>query len=104
MTSERRIIGAASEFYRVRVMSVDATDEPDFEWHDDILYRAPSVDQPEERVLWAVEAVALDDAETVTRIACFESYGHAMEFLGSVREDLAELTKSGFEEQHLGKA
>ena len=37
-------IGAADEFWRLRLTRVDTTDELDFEWHDDILYREPAIE------------------------------------------------------------
>ncbi|MDY0087286.1 MAG: hypothetical protein RBS78_01820 [Coriobacteriia bacterium] len=101
MTPRRRIIGAASEFYRLRVTSVDATEEPDFEWHDDILFRTPTIDHPEDRTLWAVEAVALGETESVHRISCFDSYDEAVDHAHAAEDDLADLTKSGFEERYL---
>jgi hypothetical protein len=97
-----RIIGAASEFYRLRLASVDATEEPDFEWRDDILYRTPLAEAPDERTEWVIEAVTIDVDETVTEVARFSDYDEAHEFLGSVEENLQDLTKSGFEERYLG--
>jgi len=85
----------------VRLTSVDATAEPDFEWREDILYRAPAAQMPEERTEWLIEAVTLDEAEAVTRIARFDDYDEARAFLDSVEEDLGELTKSQFEARHL---
>lgn len=96
-----RIIGAASEFYRLRLTRLDATDEPDFEWRDDILYRSPPAERPEEREEWLVEAVTLDEHETVTEVGRFADAQAARECLAAAEEDLAELTKSGFEERHL---
>jgi hypothetical protein len=98
----KRIIGAASEFYRLRLASVDATVEPDFEWRDDILYRTPPADAPDERIDWVIEAVTLDAHETVSQVARFSDYDEAHAFLGTVEEDLEDLTKSGFEERYLG--
>jgi hypothetical protein len=80
------VIGNADEFWRLRVTKVDTTQGLDFEWHDDILYREPHV-----------EAVRLDDADTVVRLATYSSADDAREFLGVAQEDLADLTKSRFE-------
>ncbi len=97
-----KIIGPACEFYRVRLTSVDATAEPDFEWREDILYRTPPTEMPEERTEWVVEVVTLDEAEEVTRVSRFNDHEAARAFLDSVEEDLRELTKSQFEARHLG--
>jgi hypothetical protein len=96
-----RIIGAASEFYRLRLTRYDATDEPDFEWRDDVLYRTPPAERIEEREEWAVEAVTLDEHETISELARFAASDEAHEFLDTAGEDLQELTKSGFEERYL---
>ncbi|MDF1542441.1 MAG: hypothetical protein RQ731_01030 [Anaerosomatales bacterium] len=99
-----RIIGAASEFYRLRLTRYDATDEPDFEWRDDILYRSQPTESVEERVEWAVEAVTLDENESVTELGRFDTADGAHELMESAEEDLQELTKSGFEERYLTQA
>lgn len=96
-----KIIGPAVEFYRVRLTRLDATEEPDFEWRDDVLYRQMPPEVPQERVVWVVEAVSLDESETVTEIERFDDADAAHECLGRVEEDMADLTKSGFEERYL---
>lgn len=96
-----KIIGAASEFYRLRVTRIDATEEPAFEWREDILYRSPSVESPEEREEWVVEAVTLDDEERVTALARFTDPDEAHEYLVSAGDDLDDLTKSQFESAYL---
>jgi hypothetical protein len=39
-----KTIGSAADFYRLRMMRLDASDAVDFEWRDDILYRRPPAD------------------------------------------------------------
>ena len=34
-------IGAAGDYYRLRLTHLDTVDGPDFEWREDILYRRP---------------------------------------------------------------
>lgn len=92
-----RVIGNADEFWRLRITRVDTTQGLDFEWHDDILYREPEVDHGDEVEFWHVEAVRVDDADSVVRLATFASDDEAREFLGVAQEDLSDLTKSGFE-------
>ncbi|MFU8890183.1 MAG: hypothetical protein ACNA76_00800 [Anaerosomatales bacterium] len=99
-----RIIGAASEFYRLRLTRYDATDEPDFEWRDDILYRSSPTESVQEREEWVVEAVTLDEHETVTELSRFGTADEAHELMERAGEDLGELTKSGFEERYLTQA
>ncbi len=95
-----RIIGAAQDFYRLRVTRLDDTDEPDLEWREDILYRTPPVTVPGENEDWILESVTLDDAEEVTRIGCFGSAEEAHAALESATESLEELTKSQFEDRY----
>ena len=92
-----RVIGNADEFWRLRITRVDTTQGLDFEWHDDILYREPQVDQGDEVEYWHLEAVRLDDADSVVRLATFSSGEEARELLEIAQEDLRDLTKSRFE-------
>lgn len=96
-----RIIGAADEFWRLRLTRVDTTDGVDFEWHEDILYRAPRVGPLEEVECYRIEAVRLDDYEAVVCIAAFDEREEAETFLEGVADDLADMTKTQFEEAYL---
>lgn len=96
-----KIIGSAEEFYRLRVTRIDETDEPELEWREDILYREPPKQRMRESESWALEAVSVDDEDQVTQIARYESSEAAHVALDSIAEDLAELTKSVFEERYL---
>lgn len=98
------VIGPANEFYRLRVTRVDVTSEPEFEWREDILYRKPPQELPEEREAWTVEAVSLDDEDDVMALESFENQADAYDFLESAEHDLEELTKTQFEERHFPSA
>jgi len=93
-------IGSAGDYYRVRLMHVDDTDAPEFEWREDILYRSPEVTQPPESELYRIEAVALDDDDDVTPLGMFDSMDDAHEALSAATEDLGELTRSEFEDRY----
>jgi hypothetical protein len=94
-------IGAASDFYRMRVTRVTEADAPEFEWREDILYRDPPiVGESQEVVHHRIEAVAVDDDENVTVIGVFDSMEDATEALDSASEDLGELTRSEFEDRY----
>lgn len=99
-----RIIGAADEFWRIRLTRVDTTENLDFEWHEDILYREPRVTPADEVEFWHVEAVRLDDYESVVRVATFGDRAQAEAFCDRVRSDLSEMTKSQFEDAYLTPA
>ena len=93
-------IGAANEYYRVRLTHLDGADSPDFEWREDILYRQPKTTAPTEYELFRVEAVALGDEEDVTPLAEFSSADDAHEALGAAADDLGGLTRAEFEERY----
>jgi hypothetical protein len=92
-----RVIGNADEFWRLRLTRLDTTENFEFEWHDDILYREPRPDQGDEVELWHVEAVRLDDPDVVVRLATCDSQSQAREIQAQIAEDLAGMTKSEFE-------
>ena len=96
-----KIIGAADDFWRVRLTRVDSTESADFEWRDDILYRTPPETEVCESERWRVEAVRLEDHESVVTIDVFDDRDEAEALLDRVREDLADMTKTQFEEAYL---
>jgi len=95
-----RVIGNAADFYRLRVMRVDESDPLEFEWREDILYRRPPEEDVDEYELWRVEAVHVDDEEDVTELGTFESAPAAHAWMTETLEDLAEMTKSEFEDTY----
>ncbi|MBN1192542.1 MAG: hypothetical protein JXA36_02445 [Coriobacteriia bacterium] len=92
-----KAIGSASDFYRLRVMTVDTTDAVDFEWRDDILYRRPPVDSIEDEEAYNVEAVLLDDEEAVFVLKTFADSGDAHSWMEAREAELDDMTKSEFE-------
>ncbi len=96
-----KIIGPASDFYRLRIARLDESGEPDLEWRDDILYRTPPVERVDEHESWVVESVSLNEEEIVTRIVYFDGPDEARDYLDSAQQDLKEMTKSQFEERYL---
>lgn len=95
-----RVIGNADEFYRLRVVRVDAGDSPDLEWRDDILWRRPPADTLSEEDVYRVEAVLIDDEESAKVLAEFDTSSDAQEWLESAEGDLYEMTKTEFEDTY----
>ena len=95
------MIGNADEFWRIRLTRVDTTDHFDFEWHDDILYRAPAIERDEEVEFFHVEAVRLDDSDQVVRVATFEDPDQAKDMVAELKEALGQMSKSQFESAYL---
>ncbi len=100
----RQVIGNADEFYRLRVMRVDESDSPDLEWRDDILWRRPPIDRISEGEVYRVEAVELDNDDAAASLGEFGSSDEAYAWLQSTEADLAEMTKSEFEESYFPDA
>jgi len=96
-----KIIGSADEFWRLRMTRVDTTDQMDFEWREDVLYREPPAAVLRDQELWHVEAVRLDNYEAVERLASFGERDDAEIFLAQAKEDLRDMTKSQFEDTYL---
>ncbi len=95
-----RVIGNADDFYRLRVIRIDATGEPDLEWRDDILWRTPPESVLEESVVFRVEAVSLDDEGEVHTLAAFDAPEEAYEWMNVAAADLTQMTKAEFEETY----
>lgn len=96
-----KVIGAADEFWRLRLTRVDTTEELDFEWHPDILYREPHIKDAAEVEQWNVEAIRTEDYDTVIQVASFDDRAVAEQFFTRAEEDLRDMTKSQFEETYL---
>ena len=92
-----RTIGSASDFYRLRVMSVDTTDAVDFEWREDILYRRPPSTVIVDEEAYTVEAVLLDDDDIAFPLKTFPDPATAHVWLSEREVELDEMTKSEFE-------
>jgi hypothetical protein len=94
-------IGAAKDYFRLRVTRLTQADAPEFEWREDILYREPpGMADDVESTYHRVEVVALDDDERVVAIGVFESIQDASEASETAAEDLESLTRSEFEERY----
>jgi hypothetical protein len=91
-----KALGMASDFYRLRLVRLDAEEAPEFEWREDILYREPPSDEPGEYAKWRVQAVLATDDSAIT-LRDFEGGAEAHEWLAKAEEDLGEMTRTEFE-------
>jgi len=98
--SNKKIIGPASEFFRLRVTRVDEPEEPTLDWRDDILYRTPPQDTDAIDLEYLVEAVDTRDDGIAHCIARFDSGAEAHDALIGIQEDLEEMTLSTFVERY----
>jgi len=97
----RRVIGSADEFYRLRIVSIDASEAPDLQWREDTLWRRPVAEGFSEVVWQRLEAVDLADAETSWTLGDFETSSEAHQAMREVDLDLRGMTKSQFEDAYL---
>jgi len=96
----RRGIGAASDYYRLRIIHVGDTDVVDLQWRDDVLWRQQAASRAAETEKYVVQVVALADEDVAIPLATFEAPEDAHEALTSAQEDLDVLTRSEFEERY----
>ncbi|MBC7266296.1 MAG: hypothetical protein H5T75_04905 [Coriobacteriia bacterium] len=95
------MFGEAKDFFRLRLIRLDAQGDLDLEWRDDILWRRPAIDVPEDVAVYRIEAVRLDDEEDVTVLADFDDYDEALAWLEQAQMDLDEMTAAEFEEVYV---
>ncbi len=99
------VIGPAEEFWRLRLVRMDPSEELDFEWHDDILWRQPEVHLEPGEAAYAVEAVSVASGpEQIVRLGVFGEEDAAREFLDEAHDDLIDMTRSQFEASHFPAA
>lgn len=98
--SSKKIIGPASEFFRLRVTRVDEPEETTLDWRDDILYRTPPQDIASIDLAYLVEAVDIREDGVAHCIARFDSGAEANDALIGIQEDLEEMTLSTFVERY----
>lgn len=94
-----RVFGSADDFYRVRVIRVDIPDELEWEWRDDVLWRAAPATEQHSTPRFRVEVV-LDDGATALTLAEVATPDAARELAQKADEDLAQLTKKQFDARY----
>jgi len=99
--NNKKIIGPAVEFFRLRVIRVDEPEAPTLDWRDDILYRTSPQDEALVGLEYLVEAVDTSDDGIAYCIARFGSNGEAQDALVRIQEDLEEMTLSSFMARYL---
>ena len=95
-----RPIGAASEYYRLRILHVGETDVVDLQWRDDILWRQSRAHGATESEVYVVQAVALPHDDKATVLAAFDTPEDAHDALAAAQHDLQLLTRSEFEDRY----
>jgi len=94
-----KTFGKASDFYRVRILTLDEETPPDFDWREDILFRKPPGEKRAIKRRYTVQVVDLDTRNDQV-IKAFPNRHVAESALIMIDEDLRELTKMEFEKKY----
>jgi len=95
----RKIFGKADDFYRARVLTLEEEVMPDFDWRDDILYRAPEEYRSRTKKKYCLQVVELDTRKNQI-LKQYSDKREANEALAEIEENLKELTKMEFEKKY----
>ena len=94
-----RTFGKASDFYRVRIITLEEETALDFDWRDDVLYR-PRKDHPTLiDTKYSLQVVELDSRDKIV-LGEFSDMAEAVRTKEAAEEDLKILTKMEFEKKY----
>ena len=96
-----RMIGQASDFWRLRVLRIESVSTPELEWRDDLMYREPPSTVLRDEEAWVLEAVSLLGESRVVRLGVYRTHDACERQREAVADDLAVMTKSQFEERYI---
>jgi len=94
-----KALGMAGDFYRLRIIRIDDSDNLDLEWREDILYREPAVAEINEFDRFRVQAVD-DTNDVATDLKGLDDQSAAHEWLTRAQDDLSEMTRAEFEARY----
>jgi len=89
------------DLWRIRIVRLDAYDDFDFEWHDDILYREHQGKDIPIRGLWRVEIVSATTGELKRAMQSFEDRDEAESLAARITDQSLSLSVQGFMETYL---
>jgi len=89
------------DIWRVRIVRINAYDDFDFEWHDDILYRVHAGEQIAIRDLWRVEILSAATGELKRAVRTFESLEAAENLAAQITDQSHELSVVDFMDVYL---
>ena len=94
-----RTFGKASDFYRVRIITLEEETALDFDWRDDVLY-CPRKDHPTLiDTKYSLQVVELDSRDKIV-LGEFSDMDEAVRTKEAAAEDLKILTKMEFEKKY----
>ncbi|MCL2332161.1 MAG: hypothetical protein FWC54_01570 [Actinomycetia bacterium] len=89
------------DIWRVRIVRLDAYDDFDLEWHDDILYRDHSGEDIAIRDLWRVEIVSAATGDLKRAVRAFKSRDEAESLAASITDQSHSLSVRSFMDTYL---
>ena len=94
-----RTFGKASDFYRVRIITFEEEIPPDFDWRDDVLYRASKEIPDTIEKKYALQVVELD-SHNHRVIEEYAELAVANRIKQDLQEDLDAFTKIQFDKKY----
>jgi len=92
---------APSDLWRVRIVRIDAYDDFDMEWHDDILYRSHQGEDIPIHDLWRVEIVAKRSGDLKRAVRDFRDRDEAESLAARISDQLHSLSVKEFIDTYL---
>lgn len=89
------------DLWRVRIVRLDAYDDFDFEWHDDILYREHSGEDIPIRDLWRVEIVSAQTGDLKRAMNAFPNRDEAESLAARIIDQSYSLSLQKFMDVYL---
>lgn len=93
-----RAFGAASDYYRLRMYSIEENSPSELDWDDDILFKEPDY-YIDNRMSFQVEALDVSEGERYL-LGEFSNKEEAETFLAQAEEHLTEMTKHQFDREY----
>jgi len=94
-----KTFGKASDFYRVRIITLEQELPPDFDWRDDVLYRSPKESFDMIKRTYCLQVVDLDSRKYQV-LKEYSAKQEATQEKEMVEEDLKSFTKMEFEKKY----
>lgn len=94
-----KTFGKASDFYRVRIITLEQELPPDFDWRNDVLYRSPKESFDMIKRTYCLQVVELD-SRNYQALEEYSAKQAATQEKAIVEEDIINLTKMEFEKKY----
>ncbi len=94
-----KTFGKASDFYRVRIITLEQEIPPDFDWRDDVLYRSPKESFDMIKRTYCLQVVDLD-SRNYQVLEEYSAKQVAAKDKEMLEENLKNLTKMEFDKKY----